>query len=162
MQYLNILVKCLSILLCFQAEWGVFESVQGWNAQILGKFRGISSPALPQLLKWIVSLNFVLFQGWMDWELLLLNRDILGCLGMEYKWKCSGEFLEGSLQTAMKIHVIAEWERNSCCKTWFLMQVSGRAQLGVGGVGLPCHLLDHGLSNASKPFGLPYGHEKEK
>lgn len=39
---------------------------------------------------------------------LLLNRDILGHLGMEYKLKCSGEFLKGSVQIAIKICVIAE------------------------------------------------------
>lgn len=39
---------------------------------------------------------------------LLLNRDILGHLGMKYKLKCSGEFLKGSVQTAIKICVIAE------------------------------------------------------
>lgn len=42
------------------------------------------------------------------------------------------------------------------------MQVSGRAQEGMGGVGVPCYPRDHGLSNTSKPFELSHGSKKEK
>lgn len=42
------------------------------------------------------------------------------------------------------------------------MQVSGRAEEGMGGVGVPCHPHDHGLSNTSKPFELSHGSKKRK